>query len=173
MNSRNKKAELVKVPVCPGCGGKAGQPHRHYGNITGPGPCRLTEEGDRFYKKGKYAPKKKPAKKPAKKPVSRKASRIVGKMSKLERQFKHILESSLDRGKPYEVAVRIAAATVNKQRAKHSRKGDGPKLVGKGGSRRQWYPGKGKETLVCLKHNRCFASKAALITHYRSHKKGK
>jgi hypothetical protein len=95
---------------------------------------------------------------------------------KLERMWKHILERELDQGVPREDAVRIASATVNKYRAKRARGGDGPRLVTRGGSRRQWYPGKasaglGQEHLVCLEHNKTFATKAALASHYRSHGK--
>ena len=65
--------------------------------------------------------------------------------SRRERQFKHVLASELAAGKSKKVATRIAAATVNKARAKAAKKGD-PKLVGDGGSRRQWYPGKEKRS---------------------------
>lgn len=61
--------------------------------------------------------------------------------TKRERQYKHVLASSLASGKPEKVAVRIAAATVNKYRAEHAGD-DGPRLVTEGGSRRQWFPGK-------------------------------
>lgn len=92
---------------------------------------------------------------------------------KLERMYAHILESSLDRGKTLKVAKRIAAATVNKHRAKRAKTG-GPKLVGKGGSRRQWYPGKkGPERLYCYTHKRRFKSLAGLKSHYRSHRRRK
>jgi hypothetical protein len=42
--------------------------------------------------------------------------------------------------------------------------------VGKGGSRRAWYPGKqqkGGERLVCLKHGRKFKSKSGWLAHFR------
>ena len=91
-----------------------------------------------------------------------------------ERQYKHILESYLDRGMPYHVAVKIAAATANKTRARLAKAHRGPKLVGRGGSRHQWYPGKGKvtgrEAFVCLEHKRRFKTKAGLLAHYRAHR---
>lgn len=88
-----------------------------------------------------------------------------------QRQYKHVLESTLDRlldrGVPFTEAFKeaqeIAARTVNKFRAARERgrlvcKPDrrmrrgrravkcrvdrGPKLIRQGGSRRQWYPGK-------------------------------
>jgi hypothetical protein len=48
----------------------------------------------------------------------------------------------------------------------------GPRLVTRGGSRRQWYPGKraarGRRALfVCLEHARRFRSRKALLIHYR------
>lgn len=64
--------------------------------------------------------------------------------SKRERQFKHILASELAAGESESTAVAIAAATVNKTRAKLARSGKGPKLIKDGGSRRQFYPGKEK-----------------------------
>lgn len=112
--------------------------------------------------------------------------------TKLERMEKHVFESLLEAGRSPEVAKKIAAATVNKYRAERAAgkkvcKGKGakrtcktvrgPKLVGQGGSRRQWYPGKkvtsGKKAakgkkLYCLKHRRPFKTKAALASHYRS-----
>lgn len=38
-----------------------------------------------------------------------------------ERQYEHVKESELDRGRPTKAATRIAAATVNKQRGKEGR----------------------------------------------------
>lgn len=105
-----------------------------------------------------------------------------------ERQFKHILESYLDRGFSLKVATHRAAATVNKYRSELSRgkrvcRGKkkkrscrvkrGPQLIGRGGSRRQWYPGKGRvsgrERFACLEHGRRFKTRAAMLAHYRSH----
>ena len=116
-----------------------------------------------------------------------------------ERQYKHVLESALDRllarGEPFGDALRrakeTAARTVNKLRAKRAtgrtickpdrrmkrgqraircRVDRGPKLVGKGGSRRPWYPGKkGREVYACLAHGRRFKTRAGLLAHYRSH----
>lgn len=62
-------------------------------------------------------------------------------MTKRERQYKAILVGELTRGKSPKTAKRIAAATVNKTRARLAKKG-GTKLVGEGGGRQQWYPGK-------------------------------
>jgi len=39
--------------------------------------------------------------------------------SKRERQYEHIKDSAEDRGEPEPTAKRIAAATVNKERARH------------------------------------------------------
>jgi hypothetical protein len=64
------------------------------------------------------------------------------KLSKRERQYKHVLSGSLASGKTPKTAVRIAAATVNKTRARLAKTGKGAALIGSGGSRRQWYPGK-------------------------------
>lgn len=116
-----------------------------------------------------------------------------------QRQYRHVLESALDRqiarGVPFDEALRrareIAARTVNKLRAarargrivcapnRRMRRGRrrvkcrvdrGPKLVRQGGSRRPWYPGKrGREVHACLKHGRRFKTKAALLAHLRSH----
>ena len=78
-------------------------------------------------------------------------------MSKRERQYEHVLASYLKRGYSKKVARSRAAATVNKYRARLARgyrackrrRGRswcttkrGPQLVTRGGSRRQWYPGK-------------------------------
>lgn len=100
----------------------------------------------------------------------RKRSRVKVPL-KLERMYKRILESLLDRGRSLKVAERIAAATVNKRRARLARVRRGPRLVSRGGSRRQWYPGKrrGREKFACLEHGRRFKTKAALRAHYRSH----
>ena len=92
---------------------------------------------------------------------------------RLERMYKHVFESSLDRGKSLKTAARIAASTVNKYRSKHAGKGRHPKLVSRGGSRRQYYPGKLRyfgraEPLVCLEHEMTFKTKAALMAHYRT-----
>jgi hypothetical protein len=92
---------------------------------------------------------------------------------RLERMYKHVFESSLDRGQSMAAAARIAAATVNKHRAAHAGKKGRPKLVTKGGSRHQYYPGKAKyfgrpDKFVCLKHEKRFRTKAALYSHYRS-----
>lgn len=111
--------------------------------------------------------------------------------AKLERMYKHVLESYLDRGYSLKTATARAAATVNKYRSKlargvrscrkvrgrrtcHTRRG--PQLVTRGGSRRQWYPGKGRATgrrekFVCLKHDRRFKTKAALLAHYKRHRR--
>ena len=64
------------------------------------------------------------------------------KPTKRERQYKHIVASEVAAGKSKHVAERIGAATVNKLRAKRAANGEGPALVGQGGSRRQWWPGK-------------------------------
>jgi hypothetical protein len=39
--------------------------------------------------------------------------------AKRERQYEHIKDSAKDRGEPERVAERVAAATVNKERARH------------------------------------------------------
>lgn len=90
-----------------------------------------------------------------------------------ERQFKHILESCLDRGYSLDDAVEIAARTVNKYRAKLSRKKQGPRLVTKGGSRRQWWPGKKvpKKKWYCLTHRKRFKNKGAMRAHYLAHRR--
>ena len=51
------------------------------------------------------------------------------KGAKQKRQYEHIKESSMERGRSAKTAKRIAAATVNKQRrkAKRSRKSAGKK----------------------------------------------
>jgi hypothetical protein len=102
---------------------------------------------------------------------------------KLQRMYKHILESYLDRGLSPKEAARRAAATVNKRRAslasgkricKTRRRRRvcriirGPRLVGRGGSRRQWWPGKKtmREKFVCLEHGRRFKTKAGMTKHY-------
>lgn len=94
-------------------------------------------------------------------------------MTKRERQYKHIYESLIDRGKSLTVAARIAAATVNKYRAKLSKAHKGPKLIRQGGSRNQYYPGKivknKKEVFQCLKHRKRFKTKPGMLSHYRSH----
>lgn len=69
------------------------------------------------------------------------STRIRRGMPKMERLYKHVLASELEQGRSFKVAERIAAATVNKARSKRARRG-GPKLVSRGGSRRQWYPRK-------------------------------
>ncbi len=95
-------------------------------------------------------------------------------MTKLERQYKHIVESLMDRGKPLHIAERVAAAVVNKRRAKLARSGKGPRLVSRGGSRRQWYPGKpSKGPWRCLAHHKRFKTKSGWMSHLRSHKKRK
>jgi len=103
---------------------------------------------------------------------------------KLERMFLRIRESYLDRGLSLKTATQRAAATVNKHRASLAtgrsvcsiKRGKrkckvrrGPKLVGRGGSRRQWWPGKkrARETFACLEHGRRFKTKAGLLSHYR------
>ena len=104
-------------------------------------------------------------------------------MTRLERMYRHVLESEMARGRSYKVARRIAAATVNRHRAARARGrtvcrsvycryDQGPALIGEGGSRRQWYPGKktGKrEVFACLGHGRRFRSKAGYLAHLRSH----
>lgn len=90
-----------------------------------------------------------------------------------ERQYKHIFESLIERGMSEKKATRIAAATVNKTRSRFSKQGRGPKLVSRGGSRRQWYPGKGRlsgkkhHKYYCLRHKRKFTTKRALLAHLR------
>lgn len=100
-------------------------------------------------------------------------------MPKLERMYNHVLASALESGKPYPLAARIAAATVNKHRNSRMEKG-GTKLVSRGGRRNQWYPGKGraqgkKPVFVCLAHKKRFRSKAGMLAHFRgkAHKKGR
>ncbi len=111
-------------------------------------------------------------------------------ISRRERMYKHVLESYLDRGYSLRTATARAAATVNKYRArlargvrtctkrgrrKVCRTKRGPRLVTRGGSRRQWYPGKRRrvrargprERFVCLEHARRFRSRKALLLHYR------
>lgn len=110
------------------------------------------------------------------------------KLTRLERMYQHIVESYIDRGYSLKTAKARAAATVNKHRSqlaqgkrvckvrrgrKRCRTMRGPRLVTKGGSRRQWYPGKrrasGKrELFICLEHSMTFATKRMLIRHYRS-----
>jgi hypothetical protein len=109
-------------------------------------------------------------------------------MSKRERQYKHVLERALSDGLPLAEAQALAARVVNKERAarakgklvcRPTRKGvychveQGPQLVGQGGSRRQWYPGKKRtdELFVCLQHDLTFKQRADLLTHYRSHRR--
>lgn len=109
-------------------------------------------------------------------------------MSRRERQYKHILESYLDRGYSVKEATARAAATVNKYRSRLARGvrtcttrrrrrvcrvRRGPRLVTRGGTRWQWYPGKrrGRERYVCLEHRRRFRTKAALVAHYKSHRR--
>ena len=112
------------------------------------------------------------------------------KLSTRERQFKHVLESAIDAGKSWKDAQALAARVVNKERArlargkpvckpsKRSHNGtycrvkQGPELVTRGGSRRQWYPGKRRvagrrEQYACLKHGRKFKTKAGMLAHYR------
>ncbi len=118
--------------------------------------------------------------------MARKHSHRVRIPLKLERMYRHIVESYLDRGLSLKTAEARAAATVNKRRAvlsrgkrtcrrkrgrEYCRTQRGPKLIGRGGSRRQWYPGKkrGRASYVCLEHDRRFKTKAALKSHYRSH----
>ena len=43
----------------------------------------------------------------------------AGSSPKRERQYEHIKESAKDRGESDKIATRIAAATVNKERARH------------------------------------------------------
>ena len=103
---------------------------------------------------------------------------------KLVRMYHHVLESAMDSGWSYPVAVELAARTVNKHRAKlahgyyategrgkkkHRVWKRGPKLVTRGGTRTQWWPGKKvkKKVLYCIKHRRKFKSKAGLKSHYR------
>jgi len=95
-------------------------------------------------------------------------------LSKTERQYHHIVESYIDKGFSYDAAVARAAPTANKQRAKRAREGTGPKLVGKGGGRQQFYPGKRrtKDRFFCLKHNRRFKSKAGQLAHFRGREHG-
>lgn len=79
------------------------------------------------------------------------------RVTKRERQYRHILASLLGRGLSRKRAEAIAAATVNKYRAKLARgyfrckkrrgrkicrRVRGPRLVTRGGSRNQWWPGK-------------------------------
>ncbi len=91
------------------------------------------------------------------------------------RMYRHILESYLDRGRSLAEAEKLAAATTNKYRAAHAcrgrkcRRGSGPRLVGAGGSRVQWWPGKQakRERFVCLAHEKKFKTRGALKRHYR------
>lgn len=113
--------------------------------------------------------------------------------TKLQRMRAHVFESVFDRlraeGKSVaaarEVANTIANATVNKHRAKlakgkkvckttRGRKAcrtvRGPRLVTRGGTRRQWFPGKkvrGRETFACLEHGLWFETKAGWLSHLR------
>lgn len=90
-------------------------------------------------------------------------------MGPRERQYHHVLEALINSGKPFLVAERIAAAVVNKQRAKDAATGKGPQLITKGGSRRQFYPGKRRGARpVCLQHQRVFTNKAGWLSHLRS-----
>ena len=109
------------------------------------------------------------------------------KLSTRERQYKHVLEAALDAGKSWKDAQALAARVVNKERSrlargkvvcrKRGRNGvycrvkQGPQLVTRGGSRRQWYPGKRRagrrELHVCLKHGKRFKTKAGMLAHYR------
>lgn len=89
-----------------------------------------------------------------------------------ERQFKHIVESLTAKGVPFRKAEGIAAATVNKYRAAKAKRG-GTQLVGKGGSRQQWYPGKRKalglpEVLVCLRCERTLKTRGGWKRHLQS-----
>lgn len=120
-----------------------------------------------------------------------------------QRHYLHVLENALGtrlgRGEPFasalEGAEETAARTVNRFRAarasgrvlckpdRRMKRGQrvvkcrvdrGPKLVGQGGSRRAWYPGKkltpGKRPIyACLMHTRRFKTKGALLRHYRTH----
>ncbi len=100
-------------------------------------------------------------------------------MTTRERQYHHILERELDAGKPFKKAQSIAAGVVNKYRARQAAKHRGPKLITKGGSRRQWYPGKKvvkkgvRKPFACLTHEMRFKTKSGLMSHYRSHGKQK
>jgi hypothetical protein len=104
-----------------------------------------------------------------------KKKRVSRDLTRIQRMFKHIVENYLDRGYSVKDAEKRAAMTVNRYRAKSAKKHKGPKLISKGGTRHQWYPGKklagkkAKKTWQCLKHKRKFKSKAGLLTHYRSH----
>lgn len=79
--------------------------------------------------------------------------------------FKHVLASYLERGLSRKRATQLAAATVNKYRAKLARgyvacRGRrcaykrGPRLVTRGGSRRQWYPGKVRARARAMRRRR-------------------
>lgn len=57
-----------------------------------------------------------------------------------ERQYEHIKESALDRGRPEKAAERIAGATVNKQRSKEGRT---KTAGGSSSSSRKKTPGRG------------------------------
>ena len=120
-------------------------------------------------------------------------------MTKLQRMREHVLESTYDRlvdegrshAEAITVATRVANATVNKHRAALARgkttcgtrrgrttcrTSRGPELVTRGGSRRQWYPGKKtgkKETYACLAHGRRFKTKTGWLSHMRSSAHGK
>jgi hypothetical protein len=131
--------------------------------------------------KSKAALAKKPVKPVKARPSSRFGKKKPAKpekktfgLTRLQRMYKHILEASLDRGLDLTTAKRIAAGKVNQYRAKQAKAGKGPKLVGQGGSRRQWYPGKKmpKEMFICLVHGRKFRSEGTMLRHYGSGKHG-
>lgn len=76
-----------------------------------------------------------------------------------QRQFRHIVASLLARGRSRRQAEAIAAATVNKYRARLARGylrcrkrrcswRKGPRLVAQGGSRNQWWPGKKRKRAI-------------------------
>jgi hypothetical protein len=66
----------------------------------------------------------------------------VWRPTKRERQYRHIYAEARASGASARRAKSLAAAVTNKRRALLARKHRGPKLVGCGGSRRQWFPGK-------------------------------
>lgn len=74
-------------------------------------------------------------------------------MTRRRRQYEHILDSFLERGMSMKLARKRAAMTVNAYRSRlatgywRCKKRrcawkKGPRLVGHGGSRNQWWPGK-------------------------------
>lgn len=104
------------------------------------GPCKYSPWDLRCFKE--VPVKRKPARRGrgilthhSRKQLAGYMTRITRGLPRLERMFKHIMRSELDRGRDLKTAIRIASATVNRYRAKHGL------LVSEKG-RRGWYPGK-------------------------------